>query len=267
MKRIIFLLIFSPVYLISQNCPLVCNGSFDSPTVTTGTAFVPVVNCWAPLASDVFFEVWGSGYGGVNSYDGSQHLELNANQPLSIFQDFTVAAGVNLSVSFAHRGRQGIDTIDVSIGYGVPITYTSLGRFGDGALAWATYTVNYMTTGSGNHRVKFKPVYWSGGNQTMGNFLDGVTVKAPAQLCTSIENVKANKALAVFPNPARDLLQVSSEVPMRLTLFSATGVEVVVFELMPGSNSIRLGHLPRGIYSIVTEDGLHSSLLKLALID
>jgi hypothetical protein len=158
----------------SQNCDFLCNGSFDTPSVTTGVVLTNSLNCWNTMGTDGKMEVWGTGFNGVPSYDGNQHVELNGTQAATMYQDFNAPGGMALTVGFAHRGRAGIDSLEVLIGPGAG-PYTSLGRWGDGTTAWGYYTAGYSTTSAGIYRILFKPVYWSGGNIAIGNFLDAVS--------------------------------------------------------------------------------------------
>lgn len=172
----------------SQNCNVICNGDFDNPTFVATVGLTTAVNCWNTEATDGKFEVWGTGYNGVSSYNGGQHLELNATQAAAIYQDFTIGANVPLiSINFAHRGRAGVDSMEVSIGPpGGP--YQSLGRYGDGSSAWGYYTINHTIAAAGNYRVRFKPVYWTGGNIAIGNFIDAVSVNSAAPITISSSN-------------------------------------------------------------------------------
>lgn len=178
MKTIYAFLFCSLIYVSSsaQNCNYLCNGNFDSTIVTTSVAQVTVFTCWQTTASDGKMEVWANNFNGVPSYNGSQFIELNANQASSMYQDFNVGSGILLSVGFAHRGRAGTDTMEVAIGpVGGP--YTKLGRWGDGNAAWGYYTSNYTTATAGMHRLLFTSIYAAGGNIAIGNFLDAVSVR------------------------------------------------------------------------------------------
>lgn len=167
-----------------QVCILNCNGSFDSPALSPGVALIQTINCWSTTATDGNMESWGTGFNGVPSYNGTNFVELNATQAATMYQVFNATAGGLVNVSFAHRGRAGVDTVMVSIGpAGGP--YTSLGRFGDGTSAWGVYNLPAITTLGGPYHIRFTPVYWSGNNIALGNFLDGVSVTGPASLSVS----------------------------------------------------------------------------------
>ena len=164
-----------------------CNTDFESP-VATGTApnlvSETLVPCWDTTAADGIIEIWPPGFEGVTAYSGNQLVELNANTPGTLFQDFLVIPGTTISVSFAHRGRQGNDVAGVEIGpIGGP--YVSLGNFTDGNTAWGYHTVNYTipTTSGNNYTLRFVSVSSTGGNPSVGNLLDDISISSLS--CTS----------------------------------------------------------------------------------
>lgn len=183
-----FLLFFSPSF--SQQCNLLCNSDFDDvqflPPSSIGFYVNGKIPCWRTTASDSIIEMWSSGFGGVPLYSGNQFIELNAYMFSTLYQNFTASAGTSLNVSFAHRGRSGVDTMTVQVGpVGGP--YTTLGRFGTGNTAWGFYTVNYtIPPGMGNYfSLRFTSVYTASGNATVGNFLDAISVALPSSLFSS----------------------------------------------------------------------------------
>ncbi len=168
----------------SQSCNIICNGGFDNTSITTGVALITSLPCWSTTASDGKMEVWGTGFNGVPSYSGSQFVELNATMAATMFQDFTVTSGTTYTLCFAHRGRAGVDSMAVSAGPpGGP--YTTLGVYGDGTSAWGYYCVTFTPSFTGTYRIQFTPVYWSGGNVAIGNFLDAITVNGPGSFTVS----------------------------------------------------------------------------------
>lgn len=165
-------------------CNLLCNTDFDNNQVTVpaGLAIVDAsqVPCWQTTATDNQIEIWNNGFNGVPAYSGNQFIELNAYMVSTIFQNFIVAPGTAITISFAHRGRQGVDVLGLDIGpVGGP--YTTLGSYSDGNTAWGYYTVNYtVPMGLGNsYSLRFNSVSAAGGNPAVGNFLDAITVNLP----------------------------------------------------------------------------------------
>jgi gliding motility-associated-like protein len=168
----------------SQTCNLLCNADFENPQnggwhLTYNSLFP----CWYTTASDSAIEVWWTGFNGVPAYHGNQFIELNAYQVATMYQNFVSAPGTQLTIGFAHRGRAGVDTMSVSIGpVGGP--YTTLGIYGDNNVAWGYYTVSYtIPAGAGNYySLRFNSIYATGGNQSIGNFLDDVSVSTPGTI-------------------------------------------------------------------------------------
>jgi gliding motility-associated-like protein len=164
----------------SQGCNLLCNTDFENPNFGGwGTTHNSMFPCWYTTASDSVIEIWGGGFGGVNAYSGSQFIELNAYMVATMYQNFVVSPGTKLAIGFAHRGRNGIDSMSVSIGpAGGP--YITLGTYGDNNIAWGYRTLNYtIPTGSRkSYSLRFNSVYATGQDQSIGNFLDDVSVSA-----------------------------------------------------------------------------------------
>jgi gliding motility-associated-like protein len=159
-----------------------CNTDFESPTATG--AFPNLINenlvpCWDTTSTDGIIEIWPPGFEGVLAYSGNQLIELNGNTPGTLFQDFSVLPGTALTISFAHRGRQGNDVVGVEIGpLGGP--YVSLGTFTDNNTAWVLHTVNYVvpTTGGNNYTLRFVSISSAGGSPSIGNLLDSISISS-----------------------------------------------------------------------------------------
>jgi gliding motility-associated-like protein len=179
-----------------------CNTDFETPVIPA-TANPSLINeslvpCWDTTASDGVIEMWPPGFTGVTAYSGNQLIELNANLVGTLFQDFIVIPGTTISVSFAHRGRQGNDVVGVEIGpVGGP--YVSLGNFTDGNTAWVLHTVNYtIPIGSGNnYTLRFVSVSSAGGSPSIGNLLDSISISSLS--CTSAPASGIATSIAVTP--------------------------------------------------------------------
>ncbi|MEC4004320.1 gliding motility-associated C-terminal domain-containing protein [Flavobacterium sp. SUN052] len=161
-----------------------CNSGFEAPCGVPpgGMSFVNQTNfsCWNTTASDGIIEVWSSGNEGVTSYSGTQFIELNANEVSTLYQNFSAIPGTLINLSFAHRGRfSGTDILEVQVGpVGGP--YVSLGQYSAQPSAWVFNTINY-TIPSGtntNYTIRFVSISSGSGNNTVGNFLDDITLVA-----------------------------------------------------------------------------------------
>ena len=166
-----------------SNCNFICNTDFEDEKLVNNGQFgffdQDRVSCWNTTATDRMIEIWGSGFGGVPAYSGNQFAELNANMVSTLFQNFSAAHGGTVEISFAHRGRAGLDRLSVEIG---PTNgpYTNLGTFSANNTSWIFNTLNYTfpDTGRIDFVIRFNSVSAAGG-ATVGNFLDAITIKLP----------------------------------------------------------------------------------------
>lgn len=181
------------------------NGSFEVPSLGASSTVSQVnealVPGWETTASDNNIELWANGGGlGVLSADGTQHAELNATQVSTLYQDVSgIPANAVVGYSFAHRGRQGTDTLELRVsdlgtdnapgGAGTAAdTLLFNQQFSTGNTAWVQYgapTIGNLTLGN-DMRFAYVSISAAGGNQAIGNFLDnasfGVNVPEPGSL-------------------------------------------------------------------------------------
>ncbi len=152
---------------------LLCNSDFENYTSTAIFVNTNIAtNCWETTATDNKIEIWTTN---PAPYSGTKYIELNATQQSTLFQKINLNAGSTLDVSFAHRGRAGIDSVKVMIGL-VGGVSTKLGVFGTGTTAWKVYNVSYMVPTTGQYSLQFVSQYATP-DKTWGNFLDAVSVK------------------------------------------------------------------------------------------
>ena len=163
------------------------NGSFDTTLVSVpagGQTITDQSNVpgWSTTATDHKIEIWGTGFLGVPAYEGIHFAELNANQVAADINTAQIPKGQPLDFSFAHRGRSGVDTMNVTVidagtdgVFGTVDDTTLMNRnFSDGNTAWGAYE-QPLGTASGNAvRLIFTSVSSAGGNASVGNFLDAV---------------------------------------------------------------------------------------------
>lgn len=182
---------------------ILTNGSFENPVL--GATTVALVNeslvpGWETTASNNLIEIWANGFNTVFSADAAQHAELNATEVSTLYQDVTgIPANAIVGYSFAHRGRQGVDTLELRVsdlgndnaaGGAGPAADTVLfsQQFSTGSSAWVQYgapTIGNLTLGN-DMRFEYISIAAAGGNQAIGNFLDnasfGIKVPEPAAL-------------------------------------------------------------------------------------
>lgn len=163
------------------------NGSFELPSQSPGVASNGFVSNsdmpgWRTTAPDGLMEIWSDDFLGVTSYLGAQHAELNAFFESTLYQDTSIGAGLEVGFQFAHRGREGTDTMRLTItdlgannalgGGDDTILFTK--AYATGNHAWAFYTsvgeTKIVTLGN-MVRFAYESVSSTGGT-TIGNFLD-----------------------------------------------------------------------------------------------
>ncbi len=164
------------------------NHSFEIPPIRKRSfEFRRTIPGWKTTGN--MFEIWSSGFQDVTAYDGDQFVELNAFEEGTLHQDrFGIEKEAVIEFSFAHRGRNGEDTLKLTItDLG---TDNAVGGGDDTELfskdyttaksAWAVYdsTAVPAIAAMGNKvRFAFTAVHATSGkgpDKTEGNFLDAV---------------------------------------------------------------------------------------------
>ncbi len=191
MKKTIASLTLLTASISAQATPVtgLLNGSFEDPAYSTKSYHIidaSLVPHWETSASDNKIEIWSNNFKGVTSFEGNQHVELNANRVGTLYQTTGgVSAGSELSFKFAHRGRSGIDTLRLTItDLGSDNTYgtnddTALfsKQYSTGNNAWAQYTnagENPILSLGNAMRFSYASID-SAGSNSYGNFLDDVS--------------------------------------------------------------------------------------------
>lgn len=127
---------------------------------------------WETTATDNKIEIWYTGFLGVPAPDGRYLAELNANQPSALYQDIDSVPGERLTWSFYHRGRSGVDVMELRIG--PPGGTVAQEQFSTGQ-EWVKYEGLYeVPTGQTVTRFEFAAVRTANGNLTVGNLLDNI---------------------------------------------------------------------------------------------
>lgn len=180
------------------------NGGFDAyPQAASSYSTYTDSNYagWQTTEGDHQIEVWGTGFQGVAAYQGSSFVEINANEISTLYQDVSgIPAGALLSFAFAHRGRMGTDTMRLvltdlgnsGVYGGSDNTVLYSGSYSDDDTAWGAYSSTGMAAiaSLGNVlRMSFISVNAAGGNASIGNFLDGVSLSAQgggSQIVTAV---------------------------------------------------------------------------------
>jgi hypothetical protein len=165
---------------------VVVNGGFEPPTLP----LIPPIYCTGlpcadlvppaqvpPWQSSVDIELWTSGFLGFTSYQGNQFAEVNRSGAPPLFQTIIgISAGTPLAYSFAHRGRDGNDTVKLKISDLVTSSGLFDQNFTTGNTAWSLFSASTPIIATGNAlKLEFIPVFPLGG---AGNLIDAVQLNA-----------------------------------------------------------------------------------------
>ena len=153
------------------------NGSFEDPASVKTFAIKDQgqVPGWSTTEPDGRIELWQSGYKGVPAAVGEQFAELAANEPGELYQDVPTAPGTQLGYAVSHRGRDGVDTMQIQIGppgaapnFTRDVTTDNTG--------WQQVLGTYrVPAGQTMTRFGFAALSTASSLISEGNFLDGVT--------------------------------------------------------------------------------------------
>ncbi len=163
----------------------ITNESFEDPDVSS-FAILDESNVpgWSTTATDSKIEIWESGFRGVNSYNGNQHAELNANLYGALYQDLCLTPGTVMNWSVRHRGRDGEDEMQLRIGADIA-SATVQQTMTTGNTAWVLYSGTYtVPAGQSNTVFMFEAVSTASGSTGSGNFIDDINITiAVAETC------------------------------------------------------------------------------------
>ncbi len=187
----------------------IINGSFEANQINRRQKMVDAsqVDGWKSLNGEPL-EIWRSGFNGVESDNGSQHLELDADKGKidGIYQDVQTAAGQIYELTFTVRSRgEHFNSNDEAVvvewnGQKLKVDGFRAEKAGE----WSTITARVIGTG-GMDRLLFRESTSYGANDSTGPFLDNITLRAIAQL-----NLPTPPGFnAVFGGPGNDQLSTS----------------------------------------------------------
>ncbi len=159
----------------AAGCGHLINGSFEDPAIRGNWSGLSVNRVSGWEASPARMEFWTSGFQRVLAPDGGQFAELNANSPGTIYQDVATNPGAEMTWSFWHRGRTGLDGMEVLIGPDDGLdddTLTSIGEFETGQ-GWVHYSGTYVVPeGQTTTRIVFTSLFSANRRGSYGNLID-----------------------------------------------------------------------------------------------
>jgi hypothetical protein len=127
-------------------------------------------------------ELWSDGFssnsgGPVPAPVGNQFAEINATANATMYQDVGTTPGTVIYWSLLHRGRAGVDTMAVLFGPPNDSQLVQQAEFSTGNTDWDAYSGSYtIPPGQTTTRFAFRAVSTATGNQTVGNFIDAISL-------------------------------------------------------------------------------------------
>ncbi len=182
--------VFPPVAAIDSDgdgipdlveCPqasgtFVANGGFENTAVHPQTwTYLDAgdVEGWQTTSPDNLVEIWTSGFLGVPAFEGEQFCELNGTgSGGGLYQDVATQVGAQLRWRFAHRGRNGPETISLCIGRPGYDMQSVIEVTTDNS-AWVVYEGVYEVTNPEQTTTRCMWMSMNGGSS--GNLLDAAT--------------------------------------------------------------------------------------------
>jgi hypothetical protein len=164
--------VVSPCARIGKN--KLVNPGFETPIVNCfANAFcrfpAAEVDGWQTSSAEEVIEIWHDGYMDVPAPAGSQYVELNADSRDTLSQQLALPPGQLMYWSFVHRGRNGIEGVELRIGS--PRAEVLQGAFSSPEDAWYPYSGLYRV-GNDEPMTRFALVSRTGAAE--GNLIDSV---------------------------------------------------------------------------------------------
>ena len=162
----------SPCAVIGKN--QLINPGFEIPVVACFNASfcrfpAAEVDGWQTSSPAQVIEIWHDGYMDVPAPAGRQFVELNADSRDTLSQQLALPPGQLMYWSFVHRGRNGIESVELRIGS--PDAERSQGVFTSAEDAWYPYSGIYRV-GDDEPATRFALVSRTGAAE--GNLIDSV---------------------------------------------------------------------------------------------
>ncbi|MEO1148363.1 MAG: hypothetical protein AAFY26_22525 [Cyanobacteria bacterium J06638_22] len=166
--------------LDSEECELgpIINNGFEEPVIP-GIAQIffgeDTVPGWSTTATDDTIEIWAEGHEGISAKEGNQFAELNTHQPTAIYQSICIIPGATIQWSLWHRGRNGVDVMQVRIG--ADLGTAGVAQTISNGQTWNFHTGTYIVPdGQANTMFVFESVSTFGNEPSIGNFIDDIQI-------------------------------------------------------------------------------------------
>jgi hypothetical protein len=124
---------------------------------------------WLTSSEEQEIELWGDGHMSVGAPEGSQFGELNAHSRDTLYQDLILPPGQLMFWSLLHRGRTGIDSMEMQLGPPDALAINAtLSSPEDG---WHSHSGLYRVA---DHEVQTRFALVSRSGEEEGNLVDAV---------------------------------------------------------------------------------------------
>jgi uncharacterized repeat protein (TIGR01451 family) len=223
-----------------SNVTSVQNASFEQPVINQSWTWIPNGGVPGWVSTDpVGIEIWQSGFMGVVAPVGNQFVELNANTAGTLSQSISTTPGQILQWSLLHRGRAGVDTMQVLIGSS-DSTLVPIRTISDGTSAWGRYSGAYVVpAGQTTTELAFRAISTATGDLSVGNFMDDVSFgSGPCLTAASTVSNVTNPGSSAFH--IGDVIQYSTTTS---NIGSALSYQSVLSASLPATVAFKSGSL------------------------
>lgn len=150
------------------------------------------------------------------------------------------------------EGKEGNDRLD---GLGGENTSVFTGIFTD-----------YSITNNIDHAIIADNLNDRDGVDTLWNiqtlqFIDQIVAIELSSTVGVEEEVLSNNYMKIYPNPARDILNIESSHSSKLSILSVSGQVLLNSKLTKGFSSLNISYLSEGIYFLLTENNSPQKLI------
>ncbi len=241
------------------------NNSFEEPAFSSSFNNQPATRVpgWETTSSNNRIEVWSSEFAvkniGTACQDGNLCVEINSNEPASLYQDFQVRPGQYIYYSFYHMGRDpGIETLELRMGKPNDASDNKLNPTMNGVAdrvleseaqrgVWAHrygfYQVpnDYASDGETTLRIAFLSTSGSSNSSSRGNLIDNIEFYTVA---VYDNNVTISEPVGGVSDPATDEFLVTNTLMyLNRDILSSSSSSVTYtltggVELVPGSVTV-----------------------------
>jgi uncharacterized repeat protein (TIGR01451 family) len=195
---------------------------------------------WSTSATDNRIEIWHAPFQSVPVPEGTQFVEINATQRSKLYQDFATTPGETIRWQLQHRGRTGVDVMEVRLGApGATLALQSTLSTGQ---SWRSYSGLYtVPAGQTVTRLSFESISSANGNPSYGNFVDAVSVTSGACVVTTKTVTTSGDEALRLGDTLQYTITATNQGASAASLASVVDSLPAGTSLVPGSMSVSDG--------------------------